>query len=483
RLIWPRDSLRDRDFARVKQGRLPAKLAGNHSLEAFGYRLGLMKGDYSDWCEDQGIDPWAVCRPEMVDYGVQDVQVTHALWNRIVTENYSAEAAAVEHATAWHIAQMERNGFPFNEQEAAKLYAHVVQERDALERQLKTVFAPWYVPDTTTEVVEDGDGTKRKVRTPAITHPKKTIKYKNRPWVIEGASYTKVTQVEFNPASRDHIADRLTKLYGWKPPAFTDNGQPIVDETTLSGLNYPAARLLSRYLLLQKRAGQISEGNEGWLKVSRDGHVFGGVNTIGAVTRRATHMRPNIAQVPKVGSYFGAECRALFWAGRAADGTLFVQCGADLSGIELRMLAHYMARYDGGAYAEAVVNGSSEQGTDVHSVNCRALGFDPKQVYVIAGKSAKGRDIAKTFIYAFLYGAGAAKLASILGLPESKGAAVKKRFLAALPALGMLIEAVQQKAKTHGYLIGLDGGRLRVRSAHSALNTLLQSAGAIVAKY
>lgn len=459
RLIWPRDHLRERDFALNKQGRLPGNLIGSHSLEAFGYRSGVMKGDYSDWCKEQGLDPWSCWRPKMQSYCEQDVAVTEDLYHRIVAKQYAPAACEIEHITAFVIAQMERNGFPFDEPAAARLYAQVVQERDDLEAQLKVAFKPWYASE-------------------GVVTPKKTIKYKARPWVIEGAQYTKISQIEFNPSSRDHIADRLTKLYGWKPEAFTDNGKPIVDETTLSNLNYPEAKLLTRYLLLQKRAGQISEGREGWLKVSRNGVIHGSVNTIGAVTRRATHMSPNIAQVPRVGSYFGAECRALFHAGAG-----YVQVGCDLSGIELRMLAHYMSRWDGGAYARAVCEGKSEDETDVHSLNCKALGLEPKKLYVVNGKSIKGRDIAKTFIYAFLYGAGPAKLASILGIPEKDGAKLKARFLRSLPALKKLIDSVQEKAKSQGFLIGLDGGRLQVRSAHSALNTLLQSAGAIVAKY
>eukprot|EP00456_Euglypha_rotunda_P008014 TRINITY_DN11505_c0_g1_i3.p1 TRINITY_DN11505_c0_g1~~TRINITY_DN11505_c0_g1_i3.p1 ORF type:complete len:645 (+),score=116.23 TRINITY_DN11505_c0_g1_i3:1503-3437(+) len=459
RLIWPRDHLRERDFALNKQGRLPGNLIGSHSLEAFGYRSGVMKGDYSDWCKEQGLDPWSCWRPEMQSYCEQDVAVTEDLYHRIINKQYAPAACEIEHITAFVIAQMERNGFPFDEPAAAQLYAQVVQERDDLEAQLKVAFKPWYASE-------------------GVVTPKKTIKYKARPWVIEGAQYTKISQIEFNPSSRDHIADRLTKLYGWKPEAFTDNGKPIVDETTLSNLNYPEAKLLTRYLLLQKRAGQISEGREGWLKVSRNGVIHGSVNTVGAVTRRATHMSPNIAQVPRVGSYFGAECRALFYAGPG-----YVQVGCDLSGIELRMLAHYMSRWDGGAYARAVCEGKSEDETDVHSLNCKALGLEPKKLYVVNGKSIKGRDIAKTFIYAFLYGAGPAKLASILGIPEKDGAKLKARFLRSLPALKKLIDSVQEKAKSQGFLIGLDGGRLQVRSAHSALNTLLQSAGAIVAKY
>lgn len=488
RLNWPRDSLRQTDFARVKRGTLPGKLAGNHSLEAFGYRLGVLKGDYTSWCESQGIEPWSCWRPEMQAYCELDVTVTEMLFNRCVQANYAPAASRIEHGVAAIIAKMERNGFPFKELEAAKLYAQVCEERDNLASSLRSLFAPWYAPKASDENAE-GDKHARVV-TPqkdrrvgaetvsAVVNGKRRKVKAGGVQYLAGAAYTPIELREFNPNSRDHIANRLIKLRGWEPTDFTEDGAVIVDETTLSGLPYPEAKPLSRFLLLQKRAGQISEGKEGWLKVSRNGHIYGRCNTLGTVTRRGSHSKPNIAQVPKVGSYFGAESRALFWCGAG-----FSLLGVDLAGIELRMLAHYMARYDGGAYARAVCEGKSEDGTDVHSLNARALGLDPRALYVVSGKQVKGRDIAKTFIYAFLYGAGAAKLARILGRPESEGNTLKTRFLKGLPALKALIDAVQVAAKTKGYLIGLDGGRIPVRSAHSALNSLLQSAGAIVAKW
>lgn len=503
KLRWPRDRLMATDWAKGKSLGMPSKLYGNHSLEAFGYRMGVMKGDYTDWAKSQGItDVWAECCPEMLDYCVQDIEVTGKLYEKIKATPYSEAASAVEHVVQACMVQVTIAGFPFDSKTAAGLYAQIVDERNRLRVELSSLFPPWYQPDAKPETVAEEDGTKRKVKVPSRVVVKRTrhegavaVKEKyldagrlktrtiKTGGVLypEGATYTKVKLMEFNPSSRDHIVNRFQAKYGWEPTEFTDDGSACIDDTILSELaaTIPEAKPLARYMLLQKRAGQLSEGNEAWLKVvGADGAVHGGYNTIGAVTRRATHSRPNIAQVPKVGSYFGAECRALFLAGGG-----FRLLGADLAGIELRMLAHYMAPYDGGAYAEAVVNGSSELGTDVHSLNCKALGFDPKTVYTVNGRAVKGRDIAKTFIYAFLYGAGAAKLGHILGVPEDEAKKIKARFLKALPALGKLIEAVKAKAAQTATLKGLDGGTLYVRSAHSALNTLLQSAGAIVAKY
>src|SRR5690606_27698447 len=223
---------------------------------------------------------------------------------------------------------------------------------------------------------------------------------------------------------------------------------------------------------LFRSISQLAEGDQAWLKVERNGKIHGSVNPNGAVTGRATHAYPNVAQVPAVrkgkkdgetvilyggeGGY-GWECRELF---TVPDGWSLV--GSDASGLELRCLAHFMARYDGGKYGKVLLEG------DIRSENQKAAGLHT-------------RDNAKTFIYAFLYGAGDAKIGKIVKKGPADGKRLKAKFLAKTPALKRLIEAVRNAAK-RGYLIGLDGRQLHVRSAHAALNTLLQSAGALVCK-
>ena len=212
------------------------------------------------------------------------------------------------------------------------------------------------------------------------------------------------------------------------------------------------------------------------------GRIHGGVITNGAVTGRMTHQRPNITQVPTTRAPYGNQCRALF---TVPKGKLLVGC--DASALELRCLAHYMSLYDGREYQRAVLGGSKEEGTDSHSVNARALELDPKQSYAVQGKSQSGRDLSKTWFYAFIYGAGDEKLGTTLGLAagakaRKRGTASRACFLKNLPALGRLVKDVQRVAKERGYLIGLDGRILPIRSLHSALNTLLQSAGAVLMK-
>ena len=199
---------------------------------------------------------------------------------------------------------------------------------------------------------------------------------------IKGVTIWKPNIIPFNPGSREDIAERLKQTYGWTPSEFTESGSPKIDDEILTALPYPEAKELSRYFLLQKRLGQIGEGRQAWLKnaICENGQyiIHGRVITNGAVTGRCTHSSPNIAQVPAVGSPYGEECRALFHAP-----TGWLQIGCDASGLELRCLAHYMARYDNGAYADIILHG------DIHTENQKAAGLET-------------RNQAKRFIYAFL---------------------------------------------------------------------------------
>jgi len=476
-VIWP--EVKEWDFAAIKRGSLPHDfqqrgLIGKHGLESWGYRLGNYKGDFdpkaygSTW-KDIGFTK------EMDEYGRQDPEVTLTLLKKILEKDYSPECIWLEHRVAEIIWSQTEHGFCFDYAAAEALTAKLQRRHAEIAADLMKLFQPWYAPDV--------------VKGTALFTPKgdnKKLGY------TKGATMSRVKHVVFNPASRDHIADRLTKLRGWRPTTFTDGGKPQVDETTLEALPWPEAKLCAEYLLVEKRIGQIATGNEAWLKHAKkqpDGtyRIHGGVTTNGAVTGRMTHARPNVAQTPRVGTPYGEECRAC-WV--ASPGLVLVGCDAE--GLELRMLAHYMARYDGGAYVETVVNGKKEDKTDVHSVNQQATRLNK-------------RDSAKTFVYALIYGAGNFKLGTIAyddftdeqrerfnAKYPSKGArqkalvrlgdARREALMTNLPALGQLVEDVKAAVKTRGYLKGLDGRLLHIRGEHSALNTLLQSGGAVVMK-
>lgn len=464
RLIYPH--LADIDGKAIRQHRRPhgfGKLVGAHSLKAWGIRLNEFKGDYEGG--------WHSLTQDMEEYAAQDVVVTKKLWELIATKQLHEPTVRLEHRVAEIVAWQERFGFGFDREAADELLRELTGRKAELEDSLRSTFQPWVEPV-------------RKGGKPFIFVPKRDnakLGYK------AGVGVPKFRTVSFNPGSRDHIANRLTTLFGWQPVEFTETGKPKVDETTLAGLDFPEAKLLTTYLTVDKRLGQLSEGKQAWLKaVKDDGRIHGRVNTLGAITRRMTHSNPNMAQVPACGALWGSSCRALFIA---TDDRLLVGCDAE--GLELRMLAHYMAKYDGGAYAETVINGKQSDGTDVHTVNQKVVGLNK-------------RNSAKTFIYAYLYGAGNHKLGAIIyddytdaqreafnrkhpaGDARDKafvriGKRARDRIEEGLPALGKVQEAVKKAAK-RGYVRAIDGGSLRVRSEHAALNTLLQGGGAVLMK-
>ena len=424
--------IKDDDLKKFKAGSLPGKLIGSHGLKAWGYRLGCLKGTYAEDTEDC----WAEWSQEMEDYCEQDVQVTTKLWELLQKQDLSPLAVWLEHEFCKVIARQERRGVGFNRVAAEFLLVDLLDQRELAGRKLKEIFGSWQV----------------ELKPLIPKRDNKKLGYK------VGVPVRKFKTVEFNPASRDHIATCLIARHSWKPREFTDGGKPKVDEKIISKLKYPEVPMILDYLLLDKRLGQLSEGDNAWLKLERNARIHGSVNTGGAVTGRCTHSNPNLAQVPKVGSRFGRECRALFGP---TEGMLLVGC--DASGLEVRCLSHYMAKWDSGAYVKVILDG------DIHSVNQKAAGLPT-------------RDNAKTLLYGYMYGAGDAKLGSIVGGSVREGKKLRAAFLKNIPALGKLTETVKSVARERGWLRGLDGRKLHVRSSHAALNTLLQSAGALVMK-
>ena len=265
---------------------------------------------------------------------------------------------------------------------------------------------------------------------------------------------TKTKYIPFNIGSRQQIADRLMEL-GWKPKEFTEkSGQPKISEEILDKINMEEAHKFSRYFLLQKRTAQI----QSWINSYDDttGRVHGRVLTLRTITGRMAHHSPNMAQIPAVRSPFGKECRACWTVDNPHTHTLV---GTDASGLELRCLAHLMDSKD---YTNEILNG------DVHTANMKMAGLTD-------------RDQAKTFIYAFMYGAGAAKIGKIVGGNKEHGQKLMNRFLSNMPALKRVRNDAQIAAE-RGLIRGVDGRHLHIRSPHSALNTLIQGAGATICK-
>jgi len=271
------------------------------------------------------------------------------------------------------------------------------------------------------------------------------------PTVVE--LVTKTKYIPFNIGSRQQIADRLSKI-GWKPKQHTDKGNIIINEAVLDTIDMPEARKFSRYFLLQKRIAQIKS----WIKAcdDNDGRVHGRVMTLKTITGRMSHNSPNMAQIPAVRSPYGKECRDC-WT--VEDTSTHSIVGTDASGLELRCLAHYM---NDTTFTDILLTG------DIHTHNMKMAGLTD-------------RDQAKTFIYAFMYGAGATKIGKIVGAGAKEGQRLIDNFLSSMTALKRVRDGVT-KASAKGKIKGIDGRLLHIRSAHSALNTLLQGAGAVVCK-
>jgi DNA polymerase I len=393
---------------------------GGHSLRNWGTKLGQNKIEF---------EQFDFLTEDMLTYCRNDVALTERLYNFLIKKMTDfGESIELEHKTATIIQKQHELGFKLDIVEAYGLQSLFQEEMNRLTTEVRKSFPPLKIEE---EFI-----------------PKSNNKARG---YVKGVPFTKVSFKEFNLGSRQQIAERLM-LLGWKPKKKTDKGHVIVDEKVLSEIhNIPEAKLISRFLMLQKRIAQVSS----WIEAVReDGRVHGRVITNGTITGRMSHQSPNMAQVPAVYSPYGTECRALWVVNKG-----YKLVGVDASGIELRMLAHYMNDKE---YIHEVVNG------DIHTTNQIAAGLE-------------SRDKAKTFIYAFIYGAGSAKLGSIIGGSTADGERAKEKFLRATPSLRSLREKVERVAERR-YVKGLDGRKIIIRHTHAALNTLLQGAGAIVMK-
>jgi hypothetical protein len=538
RLLFP--DQKDKDFRLHEQGKLDGKLIGSHNLDSWGQRVGLYKGDYKKKKEAEavalGILPdseemrlfvWGQWTEELEDYCQNDVDTTDLVMQMAELRESSDDAIWVQHMLTDLMCRQQESGFFFDSESALELSSELKIARCKLEEKLDVEFPGRWLPAKRIDqcpfpelfTEEDIDT----IRWFGVSQIRKTDspKYKDplRARWDKGSVYTPIKWQEFNPRSRPQITDRLQEM-GWEPEDedYTEKGNVKANDVILRRISevYPVAETLADLMAVNKLMGQLADGKNSWLNmVDDDGFIRAYVNPCGAVTTRATHSYPNLAQIPAIktkkvapseitwegGNAFihdkkgklipvmakapkpdadpdekvtvkllgmaggwGIESRRLFCV---PEGWSLV--GSDLAGIELRCLAHRMAKYDAGAYGKVLLEG------DIHSENQSAAGLD-------------SRDTAKTFIYAFLYGAGDEKIGKIISplspphVQRKIGKELKSRFLKNIPALGRVIRDTQQQARRK-YIVGLDGRRLFVRSKHAALNTDLQGMGATIANW
>ena len=403
---------------------LPKKYMGSHSLAAWGYRTGNHKGDY-----DGG---WETYSEEMGSYCLQDTSVTLTIYNQFMKAGFSQESIDLEHDLAEICLEIGNNGWTFDVKAASELYAKLAQRRDELSTELDDLFPPWTIE---TEFL------------PKVNNAK--LGY------VKGEIFIKKKVVSFNPASRQHIHKCLVDKYKWKPKEFSASGQAKIDDVVLSELPFPEAKRLAEYFLIQKRIGMLAEGAGAWLKmVDDDGKIRHTIVSGATISGRAAHRGPNLGQVPGTYSPYGKECRSLFTVPKD-----WYLVGSDLSGLELRCLANNLN--DNGEYAKQILEG------DIHSYNAKAFGVD--------------RPTAKTAIYSLIFGAGNPRLGAVVGGGAKEGAKLKEAYDKAVPAFAELKRNLARAAK-RGYLKGIDGRHLYLRSERNALSQLLQGSGAIICK-
>ena len=411
---------------------------GGHSLESWGYRLGFHKAKSPEW---------ETFSKEMLKYCIVDVQLNKKLYEFLQTEavGFSKESVLIEHDVTNILTKQKQNGFLFNMKEATLLTSKLSRLLNETVNEVHKTFKPKWVDDKQVVPKQKKDGNLSKQ---GLTNQEYSdILSGVRPF----KPFMRQHLQEFNLGSRKQIGEYLQD-FGWKPKELTPTGQPKVDEGTLKDITHIyEAKLIADFLLYQKRIAQV----QSWIEaVGSDDRVHGSVISTGAITGRMAHRNPNMAQVPSINSPYGSECRSCWIIDK---GNKLV--GVDASSLELRMLAHYM---DDEGYTNEIING------DIHETNQRLA-------------KLKSRNQAKTFIYALCYGAGNAKLGSIIGGSSRAGKQLREQFFDSNPSFKALTNRVD-RAASKGYLKGLDGRKIILRHQHSALNTLLQGGGAIAMK-
>ncbi len=458
---------------------------GRHSLKAWGQRVKCFKGEYTG--------TWEKYNDDMGRYCIQDTNTTKVLLkfleSKIPEKLIGTETIELENSIAPILGRQQNYGVLYDKEKSDNLILTLTGHLVELKWQLQEIFKPRYI--------NKGEFT-----------PKRNDRIKG---YVAGAVFTKIEMQEFNPGSRPQIVSRLITEYDWNPEEFTDAGNAKMDEAIIDNLPFKQLEPLKQYLTVKKRLSQIDGGKQAWTKkIDKDGRIRGSVVQNGTITGRMAHFGPNLAQVVADGKLYGKECRELF---TVPKGKVMIGCDAD--SLEMRNLAGYINSIDGGRFQSSVLKGKKEEGTDPHTINMYAYGISD-------------RDCSKSLFYSGIYGAKNAKFGAILkdyginfdeyvpdfeknvkGMMQwvkekneelrAKGQEPIERtktywecwvagkhcmvlFGDQIPEMKQLKDKIHERVKEVGYIKGLDGRKLFMRSQHAELNTVLQSAGAIIMK-
>lgn len=439
--------------------------AGPHSIEVWGYRFGVPKPEHEDWSQFS---------QEMLHRCKEDVRIQVRLYRYLMRKEWGdwnwSFASFIEHEVARIIIEQEDNGFKFNLPLAKKHIDYLNREIERLDSLISERLSLEVVNDGPVNKPFKKDGTYSKMARDWLGCLDDNTYYSPN---CVGGKFSRIHWSEPDIGSRQKVTRQLLRL-GWVPKVYTDKGSPKLTVEgapceSLSSVGKEEGQWIADRFILSHRRSQI----QGWIdNIRPDGRITAGANPLGTPTGRMRHN--TIVNVPKSADQvkFGKQMRELFTVEGYGDGD-YLLCGHDADGLELRVLGHHMGDED---FIKAVDEGDKAKGTDVHTCNQRKAELDT-------------RDDAKTFIYAFIYGAGDAKLGKIKGGGAAVGKEIKAKFLEGLPALEGLIKRLKAQAKK-GYVVGIDGRKLYMRRNpetgkvldHKALNTLIQGDGAIIMK-
>lgn len=438
---------------------------GGHSLRNFGQLFRFPKQEFNDFSKFS---------LEMLKYCRQDVLLTKKVYDFLLVEGegFSSDCIQIEHSIQHILQKQKENGFYLDQEKASQLRETCLAIMKEIEFEVEQNFKPKVSLIRTVKPKYKADGSMSTVGLNRFENPLETV----------GGEFSLIEYVPFNMSSPKQVVERMYE-YGWKPVVFNNpspimkrkgikRGSPKVCEENINTLPDSAPKVAKRigtYLMCANRAKLVEQ----WFNsLGSDGRVHGDVIGVGANTHRMAHIMPNMANVPSVSfkddghpklgldGRFGFECRDCFTVQDSINRTLI---GVDAKAIQLRILAHYVNNKE---FTDAMING------DIHQFNREALGL---------GSVTNGRAIAKTFIYAFLLGAGDPKLGSIVGGTTKDGAILRAKFMENVTGLKEIKLKNERDAK-RGFFIGLDGRKLPIKSAHFALSSYLQGGEAVVMK-